>query len=392
MFKVAYQVPDDGGCTYYRVLTPMQTCKRQAALGCKPIAKNDDLIKAAAVLKEAEIFLCSRIKDGQLIEVIEGFHKRGQKVVIDYDDDMFNVSPFSPFYDELGTKEIVVEHEGKPIYLWKDKAKFNNSDASVPFDIERNKKNLETIQKVVSAADLITVTTPELAEVYLQFNKNVRVLPNCVDLRIWGKRPFAERENVRIGWFGGSSHYEDWAMIAPAVQRFFKDHPYAQLVIMGQRFDATLRGISPTQIEHHPWVHTQAYPYAAQLLDLDFAIIPLKDTPFNRNKSPIKWIEMAAMEVPSVTSNIPPYSPVMDMVPDNGVFIDGEDADLWYEGMRTLYNDKELRRTIGKNARQTVAERFDINGEYVRWANAYKEVFSCQLPQSQPSPVSLAKG
>lgn len=390
MLKVAYHIPDDGGCTYYRVLLPMQACKRTQALGAKAIAKNDDLVLSAAVLRECDVFLLSRLSDDLLLPVVKGLQAKGKKVVVDYDDDLFSVSPLSPFYDELGTKEVKMNINGQEVFLWKDGGKPNDSDGSRPFSIAENLKRIDSIKRICAAVDMITVTTPELADVYSEYNGNVRVLPNCVDLRLWHKRKFAPRPDghVRIGWFGGSSHYEDWCMVAPAIHKILKDYPYAKLVLMGAKFDGTLKGIAPGQIEHHGWVHTQAYPYAAQLLDLDFAVIPLKDTEFNRKKSAIKWIEMAAMGVPAVTSCIPPYAQVMDLVPDNGVFIDGETPAAWYEGIRQMIENVELREKIGENARQTVAEFFDINGEYSRWSNLYKEAFTWLPRQRQLLPAS----
>lgn len=390
MLKVAYHIPDEGGCTYYRVLNPMLACRRNQALGAKGIAKNDDMVMSASALTECDVFLLSRLSDDILIDVVAGLQNRGKKVIIDYDDDLFSVSPLSPFYAELGTEEVKTVINGKEVYLWRDGENTNDSPGAKAFNIKENTDRLAAIRRICGAVDMITVTTPELADTYSQYNKHVRVLPNCVDLRVWGRPRFAPRPdgNVRIGWFGGSSHYEDWAMVAPAVHKILKDYPYAKLVIMGSKFDGTLKGIDPGQIEYHGWVHTQAYPYAAQLLDLDMGIIPLKDTVFNRNKSAIKWIEMGAMGVPAVTSCIPPYSTVMDIVPDNGVFIDGEDPAVWYEGISQLIENRSLREKIGENAQRTVAENFDINREYTRWSNLYKEAFTWLPRQHQLSQVS----
>jgi glycosyltransferase involved in cell wall biosynthesis len=379
MLKVAYSIPDDGGSTFYRVQSPMMACKRNSALLALPIFKNDDFSVSAQRMQEANIILASRVNNDSFLKVITALQKQGKKVIIDYDDDMFNVSPMNPAYQEQGVEEVSVYLEGEKIDVWKDGKNFS---------IKENVKRLDAIRRVCAAADMITVTTPHLADVYLEFNQNVRAMPNCVDLRVWRPSNVVKDGTIRIGWFGGSSHYEDWCLIAPVMKEILSQHANVRLVLLGVKFDGTLKGIDPKQIEWHDWVHTQAYPYKAQLLNLDFAVIPLVDNAFNRAKSSIKWVEMASMSVPAVTSFVPPYSELMDKVPNNGIFIDDNDQEAWFQGIRKLINDESLRKTIGENAAQTVAESFDINQEYGRWANAFKEVYSWHPRHPQPLAIS----
>ena len=98
-------------------------------------------------------------------------------------------------------------------------------------------------------------------------------------------------------------------------------------------------------------------------------IIPLVDNVFNRCKSPIKWIEMGALEVPCVTSYVSPYKEIA--TEGNGVFVDN-DKDAWIEGISMLIEDPILRAKIGGEAQRTVAAQFDINTQWTQWRDAYE--------------------
>lgn len=145
---------------------------------------------------------------------------------------------------------------------------------------------------------------------------------------------------------------------------------------MGGRYEGTLKGIDPDRIEHHNWCDIMAYPYKAAILDLDFSIIPLIDTEFNRCKSSIKWLEMAALQVPAVTSYVAPYDKMMDLVPNNGIFIEGNDMDAWWQGMNKLANEPITRIQMGKTARESVEQFYDANKTWKIWLDAFEECVS----------------
>ena len=79
-------------------------------------------------------------------------------------------------------------------------------------------------------ADVVTTTTPVLADDLRQRNPNVVVLPNSVDPEDWSIRP--RGEDVRIGWTGSATHFHDLAVALPAMRELQKRHPFT-LVLQG---------------------------------------------------------------------------------------------------------------------------------------------------------------
>lgn len=359
--KVSYLVRDDGACGYYRMTLPHEELGKNGH-EIKHIAKGDTAQHIQDCL-DCDVFVAARPNEKSMVDFLVDIKQSGKKLVIDFDDDLFNISPYSVHYQDWGTRNIDTVINGKKVPLWEDGRNI---------DLMQNRARLEYIKVACHEADVVSVTQPELAAVYGNYAETV-CLPNCVDLDIWKPLSLKRDENeYRLYWSGGASHYEDWAIIADAIKVVMDKYHHAKLVLMGMKFDGTLKGVDSSRIEYHPWVHTQAYPYKTAILNADISIIPLKDTPFNRCKSEIKMVEQASLGIPSVVSNIPPYSNFYNG--KNGVMIDNNSTDGWVEGISYLIDNPIDRWNIGGAARETVMAKYDIKNQYVLWENFYKEL------------------
>jgi len=380
--RVLYFLRDNGGCGYYRADLPWTICKnkKEEALVDK-IERGDPCDKIEGCINRADIAMVPRVKEPEMVAILKNLQAEGVKVVVDWDDNIFCVSPLSPHYEDYGTEEYFhVLPTGEKIPVWVDGKNIN---------LKANRSCQEAAKTALRLADCVTVTTPILAEVYRQFNPNVVVLPNCIDMSLWRRLPLKrEKKEVRMGWFGGHSHYEDWLVMSSILPGLMARYSELKLVILGAHFPGTLKGIPKDQIEIHNWSHTMAYPLKAAILDLDFAIIPLQDTEFNRCKSAIKWIEMAGLKVPAVTSYVSPYAEMMDMVPNNGIFVSENDISAWTLGIVKMIENLEERKAMGEAAYQTVKKHFDINTQYRRWIDTYKEVMACHSRKTHQLTIS----
>ena len=359
--KITYILRDEGGCGYYRLMLPMGRLQ-DAGTKVKKITAGMD---ASAIYDsfDSDIFVIPRPYDEQAYKTIQTLKEEGKRIVIDYDDSMFSISPLSVHYADFGTEEVKVQaNDGTWLDLWIDGRNI---------DIKRNRIVQDQIKRCLELADAVTVTQPALAEVYKPYNDKVICLPNCVDLKIWQKLPLQRRDDVRLYWSGGASHYQDWLILQDVLPTIFDKYKQVKLVIMGTVFHGTIKGLDKSRIEIHPWAHTQAYPYKSAILDADISLIPLEDNEFNRCKSNIKWLEQAALEVPSVCSAVTPYVEHNNGV--NGVFVRNETQD-WIDGISCMVEDSILRAKLGAEARKTVERSFDIDREKTQWLDAYESL------------------
>jgi glycosyltransferase involved in cell wall biosynthesis len=316
----------------------------------------------------SDIFVVGRAVEEEIVKVIEARREQGKYTVIDYDDDLFHVSPLSPHYQDFGTENVKVKLNNgtrEEIALWED---------GDNIDLKRNQGILDAVKKNVASADLVTVTTPYLAKVYGEYTDKIAVLPNCIDPKLWTWHDVDKKEydgQIRLYWGGGSSHYEDWATISKPITNIINSRPETRLVILGQQFRGTTKNIkNQDQIEFHPWVHFEAYPYKIVMLQPTIGIIPLRDMTFNHGKSPIKYVELASLGVPCVVSHVPPYTMVAR--DKSGIFIEENDEELWEKAIYMLMDDPLLRAKIGGEAKKVAHDEYDINKKWVLWKETYE--------------------
>lgn len=245
---------------------------------------------------------------------------------------------------------------------------------------------LAAVENCATTAHMITVSTEPLAEVMRQFNPNVHVLPNHVDdglFQVERKRA----DQLTIGWAGGDSHYRDLDMIARPVRRFLERNPKVGLHIIGAEYRDVL-GVShqphlfindkgqkracdgikgrTADVRHTGWSKSLMGYY--QAIDFDIGLAPLIPSVFNRSKSHIKALEYAALGIPVIASDEPPYR---DFVVDGVTgFLVKRDHE-WGLRLRDLVNDHAMRESMGAKAREH-ARQFSIKEGWKLWETAYR--------------------
>ena len=334
------------GCSGYRVKNPLDAIERgdnehQVYYVSHTDAGEQvlDLIQGAntIVFRQQHEKMFTYLKEQKEIDI------KSKLLVVDIDDDIFNITPFADTYRWGGVEEV--EYEGKK--LWENGV--NN------FDAERNKDNLENIVTMLGQADLITCTTEYLKEriIAISGNTNIEVLPNAIDFRHWKKWDLKKHKEIRIGWTGGATHYIDWYTIKDGLQEVFKKYDNLKLVLQGCKWNGTIKDLP---YEYYDWIDFEGHPYKSASMDFDIAIIPLKDTLFNKSKSCIKWYEFSALGIPSLVSNVSPYKEEIT----SQTALKFNNTEEFVEQLSKLIESTQLRRKIGLNAQKWVKKNRDL--------------------------------
>ncbi len=153
------------------------------------------------------------------------------------------------------------------------------------------------------AVHAIQCSTEALADVCRQYNPNVMVFENQIaELPPLDRvKKLPQDDTVRI-FFGAQNRQADWAQIMPALNRVLADHPGILVCVVHDRefYDALVTGPNDSHKEFHPFC--EYAEYRRLLGRCDIALLPLEDTPFNRCKSDIKFLECAAEGVAVLAS------------------------------------------------------------------------------------------
>ena len=334
------------GCSGYRVKNPLNKIKLlfDGEHQIHYIDHGDSEEDIAILIEGADVILFRQQHD-QFFHFLKakGFLD-GKLAVLDMDDDIFNITPFADTYRWGGVEEV----------KWEDKWLWKNGENN--FDADRNRESLGSIVKMMSEIDLIICTTDHLKKRIKEIsgNNNIEVLPNAIDFDHWQKWPLKKNKEIRIGWTGGATHYIDWYTIKDGLKKVFKKYDNLKLVLQGCKWDGTIKNIPH---EYHDWIDFEGHPYKTASLNLDIAIIPLKDTLFNKSKSCIKWYEFSALGLPSVVSSVEPYS--KEITKDRAMPY--KDENEFVKQLSKLIESKKLRIKIGEAAKVWVRHNRDLN-------------------------------
>lgn len=189
----------------------------------------------------------------------------------------------------------------------------NPMSAGFPKDMKQR------VQAAMRICNKVLCSTPALAlrvEQDLGIRKeNIMVRQNrlpqwFVDAAVNGRGEwmpfFKEHRKPRVGWAGGNSHQQDLAILAPVVEATLDRY---QWVFMG----SCPEGMKD-KVEFHPAVPLKDYPGKLGSLNLDLAVAPLADTPFNLCKSHLRIMEYAASGFAVLASDIGPFRHVHQSV------------------------------------------------------------------------------
>jgi len=356
------------GCDFYRIQQPFSRLAESEKFMCASSSLLKGLDDQTLWTDKADVIVSQIGTSEKFLDYV--FDNQGKKkFVLDMDDNLFAVSPYNPAYRQHGISEVEVTVNGEKVMLWED--------GKNGFQIKENKARLFLFQEMLKIVDLVTTPSPVLAGVFKKKGaKNVKVIKNFIDFKVWKPLRIVKDEFVRIGYQGGWSHYEDWCEIKDVMLEIMQKHKNVKLIIMGQHYEGTLKGIEKERIEVEPWMPVEIYPWKWKTLNIDIGIAPLKQTEFSICKSELKWEEYGALSIPCIASNIPPYNLAIEHG-KTGLLASSQDE--WFDYLDQMITSANLREKLGQQAMEKVKASYDIDKEVEQYEKAYAALFKPEV-------------
>lgn len=278
---------DNGGCGYYRIIFPMQ------ALGQKYEQMRLDthfgvsLPQPGTRSYRMQRLFGQPLRDFFRNTALPHFRRYGIRFIYDIDD--------------------ILDLDAIPEYNCVREC-FRGAMDTLPFFLE--------------AADLITVSTPQLRDFYVRRlglpPEKFRVFPNYMP-RFWAdryrecvvtdRRRRHRGQRPRIGIPGSPTHFDltgDRTDDCTALNEWIIANRRKYQFVFQNRISRALRPYAE-DFELYPCVPFLSYLRQQQELDLDLLIHPLLDHEFNRCKSIIKLLEAWGMGTPILVQDLPNY-------------------------------------------------------------------------------------
>jgi SAM-dependent methyltransferase len=192
----------------------------------------------------------------------------------------------------------------------------------------------------------VQTSTPALAAILRARNPEVMVFPNMIRA-LPDVRNFLDPQALTL-FFGALNRERDWVSLMPVLNEVAEKagDRLRFCVVHDQGFFEALH------TPHKQFTPTCDYDtYMALLAQCEISLMPLDDTPFNRAKSDLKFIEAGACRVAALAGHIV-YA---DSIEDGHTGLLFRDADELRERLLRLVAMPDLARSLGEAARHYVA-------------------------------------
>jgi glycosyltransferase involved in cell wall biosynthesis len=315
------------GIGWYRIINPLTGIKnvivessQNTTLGGK---EKEALSVAKKLKKKGNIWYTKYIDSVQgVLHVLLAKRAVGAKLVVDLDDDFWNV---------------------------------NEKNYAYKFHYPGGEKN-NALRFLIKECDAIVASTRQLADVVKHWNpsKDITVIPNTIDTSIWNN-PIKKNDTgtVRIGWISSMNHTQDIPEFVEAIDEVLKKYPQAEFWTIGS-WDDVYKAL-PRVTYVRPTSRYKDYPKFLQGLGLDISIAPIVSDKFNESKSNIKWLEATMAELPTVASNWGPYK---DSITNYKTGYLAKNKNEWVKYLSWLVESKEKRDEIAKNAKKELLKNW----------------------------------
>lgn len=326
---------------WYRIAVPAMF------LGCDWIGVDDNLNMGTGIVRGGtqfpdfdnyKLIIWQQPRSSAAITLMKKLQDDGKKVIIDCDDYLEGVRKSK-------------DHD------FKNEKTFS-------------KKEMDKWARIMRMADGLILSTEWLRNKYKEYNENIWVCKNGLDLGRYAKDR-AEHPGVNIGWCGATGHTMAFQNVMEAIERVMKELPYTNFISIGQPFANALveRGIEPHRLVSVPWTSIELYPNAMTMFDI--ALAPARESNWYRAKSQLRYYEAAATGAATVGTGWL-YDEIVDGI--TGLKVETGSADEWYEKIKLLATDHQQRRKMQTIARSVAYEEFDIMNRRRQWMDVFEAI------------------
>jgi len=270
---------------------------------------------------------------------------------------------------------------GPPSWLWQAMARDNRT---LVYEVDDDLENLDesnpnhqffqipgvraNYRQNIAVAKRVLCSTEPLAERLREHHSDVRVVGNYVPAWLL-EHEHPRRALATIGWAGSWTHAADMTALGRELAGVLARNQQVGVSMMGTDYSDILGLRRGYRLRFTPWSDIETY---WRSIDFDIGVIPLADTPFNRAKSAIKAVELAALGIPVIASDTGPYPSVVEHGKTGFLAKSPREFGRY---LHELIGDRGLRAEMGAAARER-ARGWTIEANAWRWHEALKGLMS----------------
>ncbi|KAA1259672.1 Glycosyl transferases group 1 [Rubripirellula obstinata] len=221
-------------------------------------------------------------------------------------------------------------------------------------------RHREKFHRIAGLCDVAIAGNRFLAEYMEPLCQSIELIPTCIHLAEYPLRPDTSPDRKpTIGWMGTTHNVPFLEVAAPALRRIASEVPYRLLVVANT--DERLKELELTgvDVEFRRWSPDREI---ADLHEMDIGLMPLPpDQEWMKYKCGLKLLQYLAVGTPGIAS---PIGVNAEIIGDGLVGRIASDETQWYESIKKLLLDTELRKELGRTGRQLVADQYSIEANW----------------------------
>lgn len=232
---------------------------------------------------------------------------------------------------------------------------------------DRAKKDLVD---AISKADVVTTTTHRLAAELSVMNTNVVCVPNCVGRILPERALHSELKFPTATLIVASSDAVRVDFLIKPLQEIQSKYANVRLFIIGPIGEALKK--TGLEFDHMSILGYADFITALNTLVNPIGLIPLDNSTFSSCKSAIKYFDYSSVEIPTICSNVPPYSDHIHHG-QTGLLVKNTTS-AWVDAMETLISSTMTRQRLAEAARRYTYETHGIDKSGDAWEKVIRMV------------------
>jgi len=277
----------------------------------------------------ADVVVFQRDGSEYIAGLAEHLQKIGKKVVFEIDDLLTELPPF-------------LSHHSGAI------------DKALPY-----------IKKMVASSDAVSVSTESLSHNFRSENNNIFITPNFSEQI----NKIAEHSKVPPS---------DVKLVIASSDKVLVDFLVDPLSALQNKYSFQIIVIGPPghkleksglNIVRMPNLSHAEFKNFIASIDNGIGLIPLDSSKFSSCKTAVKYFDYSMCGIPSICSNVLPYSHVVEH--GHSGFLVSNDFDGWAGAIESLLSSHELRRELAENARGNVINHHNIDISVKAWCELF---------------------
>lgn len=213
-------------------------------------------------------------------------------------------------------------------------------------------KCFSKVKTLFEMSDHVLAVNRAIGDYAEQFSRRVSIVPMAVDVERYKPAMNGngnQLEQPRVAWVGTLTNQPNLELLTEPLSRLTQSHNVVLRIIADEPMK--LEGV---ETEFIPWAYDIEVP---RLQECMVGLVPVKPSVWSPWKFFFKLIQYMSLGMPVVAT---PTGSNLEIIKNgvNGFLADSSDE--WYERIKTLVENPELRREMGARARETVEAEFSL--------------------------------